>query len=72
MESAPTYETLAEGLTDGCFTDTAKGEKQATYKVVATAPGKIPSYGKLHTVIPASETPREVAFGEVTHVPEVW
>lgn len=72
MESAPTYEILAQALTACSYTDTTKGGKQATYKVVATAPGKLPGYGRLHTVIPAGETPRTVAFGTGAGKPEVW
>ena len=72
LGSAPDYEVLAEGVTACDYTDTTKGDGQATYKVVATAPGKVPSLGALFTVLPAGVERRDIVFGSGAGKPAVW
>ncbi len=72
LGSEPVYETLAEGLTACEFTDTTKGDGQATYKVFATVPGKVKSRGALFTVLPAGVERREVVFGAGGGKPAFW
>ena len=72
LGSAPDYEVLTDGLATCHYTDTTKGDGQATYKVVATAPGKVPSLGVLFTVLPAGVERREIVFGAGAGKPAKW
>ncbi len=72
LGSEPTYTTLVEGLNACAFTDTTKGDGQATYKVVATVPGKVKSRGALFTVLPAGVERRDIVFGAGAGKPAFW
>lgn len=63
-ESSPTYELIAENIRDISYRDRERNGRQATYKVVSRAKGKLCDRGVFLTVIPNGEEYKEVkGFG---------